>query len=307
MWKPDVCIYHGNCDDGFGAAWAIWKRWGNDVRYVPGTYGQPLPGANDIAGKNVLFVDFSAKRPEIDAMAQVAKSIVIIDHHKTAEADLAPFALGPPRSVSITPEHIPDILRDLADLDRPPIIAWFDMDQSGAVMAWEFTHPDAMRPFFLSLVEDRDLWRFRYGEQTKQFSAALRTYPMDFKTWDRLMSKPRELVNEGEGILRAHNANIQKFMADCYMGKIDGHLVPIVNVPYHYASDMAHALLTRFPGSPFTACWFRRGDGMIQYSLRSEDSRLDVSEIAKKFGGGGHRNAAGYQLPMRLALADDLV
>src|SRR5258708_4926651 len=102
-WKPDICIYHGNCDDGFGAAWAIWTRWGNEVAYVPGVYGKPLP---DVAGKNVLFVDFSAKRAEIDEMAQVAKSILIIDHHKTAEADLEPFKINLCGSARLCPEDM---------------------------------------------------------------------------------------------------------------------------------------------------------------------------------------------------------
>jgi nanoRNase/pAp phosphatase (c-di-AMP/oligoRNAs hydrolase) len=294
MWKPDICIYHGNCDDGFGAAWAIWKRWGNEVEYVPGVYGKPLP---DVGGKHVLFVDFSAKRPEIDAMAQVAKSIVIIDHHKTAEADLEPFKVT--RGAEwFGPEDINVALGHMDDLSRPPILAWFDMEQSGAVMAWKFARQDKPVPEFLRYIEDRDLWRFSYGvgDATKQFSASLRTYEQEFNLWDRLAESTADLISQGAGILRSHNANIKKFMGDAYMDTIDGHLVPVVNVPYHYASDMAHAMLTRFPGSPFTACWFRRGDGMIQYSLRSEDSRLDVSEIAKKFGGGGHRNAAGYQV-----------
>lgn len=149
-WKPDICIYHGNCDDGFGAAWAIWRRWGNEVAYVPGAYGKSLPD-------------------------------------------------------------------------------------------------DA-------------------------------------------------LVKEGEIVLRAHMVNVAKFAAEAYDDVIDGHHVPVANVPYHYASDTAHALLSIYPAAPFTACWFRRKDGMIQYSLRSEDQRADVSEIATKFGGGGHRNAAGYQV-----------
>jgi len=292
MWKPDLCIYHGGCDDGFAAAWAIWKRW-PDCQFEPGVYGKPLPGA---IGKNVLFVDFSAKRSEIDLMAQMAKSIVIIDHQKTAEADLEPFKIGLCGGAKFVPENLEGMFRDLTELERPPILAWFDMEQSGAVMAWKFGHPDAIAPTFLELVQDRDLWKFKHGEDTKKFSAALRTYPMDFKVWDKLITSWGGLISEGEGILRAHNANIAKFIADAYMDTIDGHLVPVVNVPYHYASDTAHALLTRFPGSPFTACWFRRGDGMIQYSLRSEDCRLDVSEIAKKFGGGGHRNAAGFQV-----------
>lgn len=294
MWKPDLCIYHGNCDDGFGAAWAVWMRWGDEVVYLPGVYGKPLP---DATGKHVLFVDFSAKRPEIDAMAQVAKSIVIIDHHKTAEADLEPFKIGLCGDAKLCPNNLDGIFRDMAELDRPPVLAWFDMEQSGAVMAWKFTKPDALNPPpGLKYVEDRDLWRFAYGDATKKFSAALRTYPQEFDLWTDFMFTPKVLVVEGASILRSHEANIAKFLADAYVDEIDGHRVPVVNVPYHYASDTAHALLAKHPEAPFTACWFKRGDGMIQYSLRSEDSRADVSEIAKKFGGGGHRNAAGYQV-----------
>jgi oligoribonuclease NrnB/cAMP/cGMP phosphodiesterase (DHH superfamily) len=294
MWKPDLCIYHGGCDDGFAAAWAIWKRW-PDCQFEPGVYGKPVDG-DAARDKNVLFVDFSLKQDAMLVLGAAAKSIVVIDHHKTAEAELAPWAVSLANGQSATPEYLLSHIYDPARTYGAPIVAWFDMSQSGAVMAWKFGHPDAIVPTFLELVQDRDLWKFKYGEDTRKFSAALRTYPMDFKVWDKLTTSWGGLVSEGEGILRAHNANIAKFIADAYMDTIDGHLVPVVNVPYHYASDTAHALLTRFPGSPFTACWFRRGDGMIQYSLRSEDCRLDVSEIAKKFGGGGHRNAAGFQV-----------
>jgi hypothetical protein len=291
QWKPDICIYHGNCDDGFGAAWAIWRRWGNEVAYVPGVYGKPLP---DVTGRNVLFVDFSAKRAELVAMADKAKSVVVIDHHKTAEADLADWN-GP-----MPPVNDIDLLAAKACTETgSPIVAWFDMSQSGAVMAWEFAHGIPRNdppPTMLALIQDRDLWRFAYGDRTKQFSATLRTYPMTFAAWDEIAKDTDKLVKEGEGILRSHNANIAKFIGDAYFDTIDGRSVPVVNVPYHYASDTAHALLQKYPDAPFTACWFRRGDGMIQYSLRSEDSRVDVSEVAKKFGGGGHRNAAGYQV-----------
>jgi hypothetical protein len=295
MWKPDICIYHGNCDDGFGAAWAIRQRYGDvDVAYVPGFYGKPLP---DVTGKNVLFVDFSAKLPEIEAMAKVAQSIFIIDHHKTAEEDLTPFNIELGGIASICPEDLGGAFEDCDAVGRPPVLAWFDMNQSGATMAWKFANND-QPPLSLRLIEDRDLWRFKHGEQTKQFSAALRTYPMTFEVWDDILRNPKAVIDEGAGILRAHNANVEKFVAEAYLDMISGHLVPMVNVPYHYASDTANALLQKFPEAPFAACWFRRGDGMVQWSLRSEDSRIDVSEVAKQHGGGGHRNAAGFQSGM---------
>lgn len=293
MWKPDICIYHGNCDDGFGAAWVVQKFFGAGVEFFPGVYGKEPP---DVAGKNVLLVDFSYKRPVLDGMLRSgdpkqANTILILDHHKTAQADLADIAFPEDSYDPATWRH------KFEQNCEWPVRAIFDMKRSGAQIAWDYFNDEAERPQFIDLIGDRDLWKFQYGDVTKRFSAALRTYPMTFEAWDRIADCPEDLVAEGGGILRAHNANIAKFLADAYEMKMSGHKVPVVNVPYHYASDTAHAMLMAYPDAPFTACWFRRGDGMIQWSLRSEDSRLDVSEIAKARGGGGHRNAAGFQEP----------
>ncbi len=259
---------------------------------MPGHYGKPLP---DAAGKHVLFVDFTAKRPAIDAMAQTAASIVIIDHHKTAEEDLAPFVVTLCGTARFSPTDIPHMFRDMVELGRPPILAWFDMEQSGATMAWQFAHGTVQCPSLLDYIEDRDLWRFTWGETTRQVSAALRTYPMEFKVWDQLQGRDEALILEGRVVLRAHRVNIRKIMTETYWTEIAGHSVPVVNAPYHYSSDIAHELLDEHPEAPFAAAWFHRADGMIQWSLRSEDHRMDVSEIAKAQGGGGHRNAAGFQ------------
>ena len=279
MMKPDICIYHGGCDDGFGAAWAVWKRW-PDVQFIPGVYGKEPP---DVKGKNVLMVDFSYKRPVIEAMAKAAYSLTILDHHKTAQADLQDLeAWAAMEGIGASVKVI------------------FDMEQSGATITWQYitgtNRQDDTCPTMLTYIEDRDLWRFAFGDATRQFSAALRVYPMEFETWDRIAADPDKLIAEGGIVLRAHQANIQKFIAESFMENISGYTVPCCNVPYHYASDTAHELLQLFPDAPFAMSWFKRGDGMFQASLRSEDHRIDVSEIAKKHGGGGHRNAAGFQV-----------
>jgi hypothetical protein len=289
-WKPDLCIYHGGCDDGFGAAWAISKRW-PDCEFVPGYYGKPLP---DVSGRDVLFVDFSAKIEWIWENSFKSRSMVIIDHHKTAQADL---------------QRLPPFDGTMAGLDAafkinwtqntPEIAAWFDMDQSGAAMAWQFAMQEDRRehslPNMIALIEDRDLWRFSFGDRTREFSAALRTYPMDFAMWEAIAAHTDDLIPEGRTVLRAHQANIKKLVAEAYTADVGGFDVPVVNAPYHYASDTAHELLQAFPDAPFAACWFRRADGKNQWSLRSEDSREDVSAVAKAKGGGGHRNAAGFE------------
>ena len=85
---PDICIYHANCDDGFAAAYAVWKRFGDAVKYVACNYGNDAP---DVTGKDVLIVDFSFKKDVMEALAQKAKRIIVLDHHKTAEAELSNF------------------------------------------------------------------------------------------------------------------------------------------------------------------------------------------------------------------------
>jgi oligoribonuclease NrnB/cAMP/cGMP phosphodiesterase (DHH superfamily) len=283
MYEPNICLFHADCTDGFGAAWAIWRRWPT-CTFIPATYGEPLD-LDDIEGKNILFVDFSAPADVLRAMVDEgkARSVVVLDHHKSAAAALA---------------GLPTFSGDMDHFDAMrlhPILVWFDMDKSGARLAWEFAHPGAEVPDLITRIEDRDLWRFRYPD-TKEVIAALNSYPQDFEVWDQLNRSFDALVDEGEPILRANAAAVETMLKQAYTGDIAGHTVPLVNVPKQFASDACHLLLELFPVSPFVASWFRRGDGLLEFSLRSEAHRVDVSEVAAAFGGGGHRNAAGFQL-----------
>ena len=101
---------------------------------------------------------------------------------------------------------------------------------------------------------------------------------------------------EGESILRAHAKTVASLLHSAYEDTIAGHSVPVLNVPGKFASDCGHALLEKFPEASFVATWSRSSDDMLRYSLRSSDARMDVSEIAAKLGGGGHRNAAGFEI-----------
>ncbi|HEY9460031.1 MAG TPA: phosphoesterase, partial [Paralcaligenes sp.] len=80
-----ICIYHGKCADGFTAAWAVKCALG-DIEFYPGVYQEPPP---EVTGRDVIIVDFSYKRPVLVEMAAVARSILVLDHHKTAAEDLA--------------------------------------------------------------------------------------------------------------------------------------------------------------------------------------------------------------------------
>lgn len=263
--KP-LCIYHGNCADGFGAAWAVRKFFGDgNVDFHAGVYQDAPP---DVTGRDVYLVDFSYKRPVLETMAASASKVTVLDHHKTAEADLTPFPDG--------------------------VMGEFDMDRSGAMIAWDWFHPGQEPPQLLRHIQDRDLWRFNL-EGTREIQAALFSYPYDFTVWDELMQwDVATLHAEGVAIERKHFKDIDELL-DVTMRhmEIGGHRVPVANLPYTLTSDAGHKMAE---GNAFAACYWDTPDGRV-FSLRSTNGGLDVSEIARQYGGGGHAAASGFRVP----------
>lgn len=302
-WKPDIVIYHADCADGFGAAWACWKRWGKDCEYVAAHYGSHPP---DVAGKHVLIVDFSYKRLVLEAMARLgrAASIVILDHHKTSSEDLAAFTHGlcGLGHDNFWPSYktIASHMQSTIELGRAelPIFARFEMDASGARLAWDFCFPGSKMPLLLKLIEDRDLWRFK-SDFTKPFGLWLRSEPFDFERWSEIaiaIEAPygNEIRAEADAMQRFHDAKINEIASFAYLGRIDDHEPIMVNCPPAFASEVGNLLLDRHPDAPFAATFYDTKDARL-FSLRSKDDREDVSRIAARHAGGGHRNAAGFR------------
>ena len=273
-----LCIYHGNCADGFGAAWVVRKALGDDVEFHAGVYQDPPP---DVAGRDVLLVDFSYKRAVLDKMAEKARAILILDHHKSAAEDLAEY-----------PEPPVDLPGHKGWFPSSGVYATFDMERSGAAIAWDHFN-EGPRPPLIDHIQDHDLWRFSL-EGTREIQANVFSYPYDFEVWDTLMAMDVEdLRRDGEAIERKHFKDIREFIeAAAFRMEIAGHDVPVLNAPYFWSSDAGHIMAE---GEPFAACYWDTPDGRV-FSLRSADDGLDVSEIAAQFGGGGHKHAAGYRV-----------
>ncbi len=291
MRAPDICIYHANCDDGIAAAWAIWARWGASyTEYVACQYGQEPP---DVTGKDVLIVDFSFKADVMAELQEKAKRIIVLDHHKSAEKELEAFIRLECVGGALTAERCYRLMSGVG--------VHFDMNKSGARLAWEYAHGVDEMPELLAAVEDRDLWRFNLPF-TKDISAALRSYPRDLETFDDLVGRSAELVQEGITVRRYIEQIVSNICDTAFEEEVAGHKVPVAACSYDFVSETAHQLLKRNPDAPFAACVVRSYEG-VTYSLRSEDSRMDVSEIARSMGGGGHRNAAGFRLEKPAAAA----
>jgi oligoribonuclease NrnB/cAMP/cGMP phosphodiesterase (DHH superfamily) len=268
-----LCIWHGNCQDGFGAAWAVRHALGEDnVEFYPGVYQEAPP---DVAGRDVMIVDFSYKRPVIDAMAEVARSIVIFDHHKSAAEDLAGLPLpGVPQMAKVA--------------------AVFDMERSGAGLTWDCLISEP-RPRLIDHIEDRDLWRFKLPN-TREISAALFSYPYDFEIWDTLMVMDLNLLSlAGTAIERKHKQDIANLLPVVKRAMvIGGVFMPVANLPLTLTSDAGHKMATDADG--IACCYWDTPEGRV-FSLRSTDDGPDCQAIAVKYGGGGHAHAAGFRMP----------
>lgn len=294
-YKPDIVIYHDHCADGFGAAWACWMRWRDACQYIPASYQQPPP---DVTGKHVLIVDFSYKADVLREMGRVAKSVIILDHHKTAQADLSEWQIDDVAGNFWAGDNPMALVHLNDDFIGQPIAALFDMQKSGAVLAWEFCHDEPV-PMLLRLIQDRDLWRFTMPE-TKPFGLWLRSEPFDFERWELLaqeLSDARDgdrIMTEARAMQKFFDAKVEEIASFATRRVLCEFNPVVVNCPPMFASEVGHALLDKHPTAPFAATYFDAPNGRM-WSLRSRDDREDVSAVAAIFGGGGHRNAAGFK------------
>lgn len=264
--KETVLLYHSNCPDGFGAAWSFWKKYGDSIDYIPVSHGVEPP---DVSGLNVFIADFCYKRDILLSLKDKAKSITVLDHHKSAE-------------------------EDCGDLD----FCTFDMDHSGAYMAWRYLNPNDRVPLLIKYIEDRDLWRWKL-DSTESILSAVDSFEKTFDNWDMLndcldeVNSPSwgRVKTMGDGILQYKKSLISSLMRNVHNISIAGKSVPAINIPF-FQSEVAAELAKE---CDYAAAYYFDGES-YKFSLRSKTHGSDVSLIAGMFGGGGHKNAAGFRV-----------
>jgi oligoribonuclease NrnB/cAMP/cGMP phosphodiesterase (DHH superfamily) len=221
-----------------------------------------------VSGKNVLIVDFSFCRQVLEEMNIKAKSLFVIDHHTTAQEELK--GLG---------------------------YCQFDKDRSGAVMTWNYLHGKV--PQLILFVEDRDLWKWSL-DNSKEVSAALASYPMDFETWDAFIEDDnciKRLTMEGRAILRYQNLEVSRKISAWRRSprfiEIGGYKVPVMNCT-SLISEICGELSW---GHPVAATYMDVNEKRI-YSLRRREGDVDCGLVDSQYGGGGHTGAAGYSVDL---------
>lgn len=262
-----IVIYHKDCLDGFGGAWVAWKKFGDKAEYIGEKHGQPIE--KDIKGKDVYFIDFSYPKPQIDEIKKDAASLTMIDHHISAKEIVLSAA-----------NHL------------------YALDHSGATLAWQYFFPKKKTPKLLLHIEDVDLWRFKM-KNTPEIIVSLGLYPFDFKVWNKLAKdmedkdKYKKYLEDGKIILKYKKAIISKLVGKADDVILDGYKAKVVNSPI-FGSEVGNQLIK---AGAQIGIIYSEESGVKKVSLRSGSDKVDVSKVAGKYGGGGHKRASGFSIP----------
>lgn len=285
--EVDLVIYHGKCPDGFTSALAAYNYFkntnglndmGNLVEYFPASFNQAPP---DVTNKNVLICDFSYKKNILLNMISQAKKLAVIDHHLSAEIELS----------------------DISDDYKV-----FDMNHSGAYLTWKFFYPDNDVPLFVKYIEDNDIW-IKKLPFTEEITCYNHSMPFEFEEYIKMLDDSYiENVAKpiGIGMKTQNDIHIKNALNYCTQSfvKIDNdyYIVAYINSTI-LKSEVGNKALSKYPYCDFSAI-YSIDDDFTTISLRSCNDKTNVSQIATKFGGGGHRNASGisvynsYRLPV---------
>ncbi len=269
--KKVVVLYHANCPDGFSAAWVAWRIFGTRAEYIPVRHQEPPPPS--LKGKDVYCLDFSYRISVVEQLLKIVKTLTIIDHHKSAE-----------RAVKKASLHL------------------YSGKNSASVLTWNYFYPKKEIPRLLRHVEDIDLWKFHLPH-TKEIMAIVELTPYTFTLWNKLaqdIERPKRriiYIERGKTVLAHQKHLVDNIAAGAYPVLFCGHRVLAVNSPILH-SEIGNVLAERKP--PFAIVW-SSGRTKMRFSLRSL-GHFDVAKIAERFGGGGHRNAAGFFIPRQSKL-----
>ena len=286
-----IIITHRGCRDGFAASWCAHIYF-NSINIDTVTYLYVDPNKPDEtvelvkkSQKNNIATRIRSFDVAFDPLTflkikELCDDFKIYDHHISGYNDFIAYY----------------------GVDRLPKEFNFNNNKSGAVLAWEYFFPELNVPRLIKYVEDRDLWRFELPD-SRAISEGL---PLGnkFEDWDNFMENETKNLNiaarTGNMWLRKKKKTIA-FTSN--LGKVvqlNDHNVFIINCP-NFISDVGEYIYTKHDttGKPlcdYVMMWrYSMNDKDFYVSLRSSNKRdIDVSIIAKKYGGGGHKHAAGF-------------
>lgn len=290
------CFYHNDADGKCSAFWVTLNAALTDCdkgfknEFIEMDYNKQFPIDTIGNGEQVYIVDFSISPDEMRQLLKITRDITWIDHHKTAIEKYADFE-----------EDIRGVRYDgiAGCMLTYCYIHHMTSRGTGEIKPFDISMTEDA-PMFTKLIADWDVWKFQYGDDTRHFITAFNAYDFspESKMWDRFLCFPggmgensavSALIIEGQTMMTYRDGWATEVCKDKgFYVDFEGHRCFALNLPncnsdyFKSVDSSTYEILMPFSfnGEKWT------------YSLYSKT--VDVSEIAKKYGGGGHRGASGF-------------
>lgn len=269
--KDIIVLYHGQCTDGFGSAYAAWKKFGDTASYIPCDRRYSILSPDIFTDKEIYVLDYSFSKEEMLACEDVAKKFIVIDHHASAE----------------------ESIRALSSFV-------YDKQHSGAYLSWVYFHPTEQVPALIKYISDSDTWSHELPDW-EEIEAYIYSDTGDHFTFSHFEDLHKTLESDtgyanardiGKIFVSARNQKVKRYTDVAELITFEGYSVYAVNAPSEIKSILGHNLAEK---TGTFSLVFNYENGYWKCSLRSVKD-FDVSILAAKFGGGGHKNAAAFLL-----------
>ncbi len=267
------CFYHNDMDGKCAGAIVRMKakETGWDGDFIAIDYKDDFPFSSIELNELIIIVDFSLQKPgEFEKLLEITGSVLWIDHHKTA------------------------IERHGHLLHAVPGIR--EIGKAGCVLTWHWFYPWKKLPRAVELIGDYDVWAFKHGEDTKLFQAGIQleeTHP-ESSLWESLLeedAKVTPIIEQGKTALK-YRENYYKDLIKsvAFFTEFEGYKAVACN------AGLVNSMLFDSVEEDYDLMMPFYFDGRVwTVSIYTENDDIDCSELAKKYGGGGHRKAAGFQ------------
>ncbi len=269
-----LVIYHGrHCPDGFAAALAAWLFYEGQAEFLGLDHGdiKSVTDLPELTGRAVYILDFSFSKELMQAIEAQAAKLVMLDHHRSAAEKLDGFAC------------------------RCGVVH-FDMNKSGARLAWEFFQREQSLPDLVRFVEDRDIWVWQYPE-SPGFLAALDMEPHTFERWHEIArfdsTQRAAYIERGRAMDEKFSKLCEGIAEGAQALVFNGISGVMVNAPGAFHSVVGDLLSKQ--NNSFALMWSIDKTGAVKAGLRSQRN-FNCIPLAESLGGGGHAQACGFKM-----------
>lgn len=282
-----IAIIHHNDHDGFCSA-AIVSHFekNNKKEFFCSDYTTPiLDLTKDKKYEKIYVVDISFDLKTMKELKNRCDNIIWIDHHQSAMEKLDEFEADGIRKIG----------------------------KSACRLCWEYLFPEEKIPYGVKLIDKFDIFdnsnEKLWDNYVYPFKLGMECYDMqpddNIKIWNKIFKDDetflKDTVNKGKTINKYLSRQFKKIAEETsFEIKFEGKNAVVVNTPFFgsFSVDPVYD-----PKKHDIMMVFKYSKDKYSVSLYTTKRDVDVAKIAEKYGGGGHKKAAGFsckQLPFKL-------